>query len=136
MKTASKILTVILLVTIVMSMAACGNKVDREGLWENATYVKDTTVGDGEKTVKCDVVVGENSITITVKTDAATFGEALYENELINDPSFFDTCNGIKADWNKDQAYWAFYNGENYMDVGVDKATISGGEHYRLVYTQ
>ena len=121
---------------MVLSIAACGNKVDRAGLWENATYVKDTTVGEGEKTVKCDVVVGEDVITITIKTDAETFGAALYENELINDPSFFDVCNGIKADWDKDNAYWAFYNGDDYMTVGVDQATISGGEHYRLVYTQ
>lgn len=136
MKTTSKILTLIVVIAMVLSIAACGNKVDREGLWENATYVKDTTVGEGEKTVKCDVVVGENSITITIKTDAATFGAALYENELVNDPSFFNVCNGITADWDKDQAYWAFYNGDDYMTVGVDQAAISGGEHYRLVYTQ
>ena len=50
--------------------------------------------------------------------------------------SFFDTLNGMKADWNADQAYWAFYQGENYMSVGVNETVIEGGEHYRLVYTQ
>ena len=136
MKTANRIFTVILLLAIALSITACGNKVDREGLWESATYVKDTTLGKGDKTVKCDVVVGDNFITVTVKTDKDTFGEALYEVELINDASFFDTCNGIKADWNEDQAYWAFYNGDDYMLVGVAEAVITGGEHYRLVYTQ
>ena len=137
MKTATKI-TILTVLSIVMILCAvsCGEKVDATGLWENATYLKDTTVGEGEKTVLVDIEAGDRSVTITVKTDKATLGEALYEHGIINDASFFDTANGIKADWNADKAYWAFYEGEDFMMVGVGEAKISGGEHYRLVYSK
>ena len=42
----------------------------------------------------------------------------------------------MKADWDKDQAYWCFYEGEEMMMVGVNATEISGGEHYRFVYTK
>lgn len=111
-------------------------KVDAKGLWEEATYLSDTTLGDGAKTVSIDIEAEEQKITITLKTDKATLGEAMYEHGLINDPSFFNVLNGITADWNADQAYWAFYSGEDYMTVGVAETAISGGEHYRFVYTK
>ena len=137
MKTAIKTtVSVVLSVIMVLCLFSCGEKVDATGLWENATYLKDTTVGKGEKTVLVDIEAGDQSITITVKTDKATLGEALYEHGIINDASFFDTANGIKADWNADKAYWAFYEGEDFMMVGVGEAKISGGEHYRLVYSK
>jgi len=131
----SVIIVVSLLLAAVFCLASC-NKIDAEGLWENATYRKDVTVGKGEKEVKIDVEVEEQSVTITVKTDKDDLGAALYEEELINDPSFFDTLNGIKADWDADKAYWAFYQGDDYMMVGVDQTKIEGGEHYRFVYTK
>ena len=137
MKTAIKTtVSVVLSVIMVLCLFSCGEKVDATGFWENATYLKDTTVGKGEKTVLVDIEAGDQSITITVKTDKATLGEALYEHGIINDASFFDTANGIKADWNADKAYWAFYEGEDFMMVGVGDAKISGGEHYRLVYSK
>lgn len=137
MKTAIKTtVSVVLSVIMVLCLFSCDEKVDATGLWENATYLKDTTVGKGEKTVLVDIEAGDQSITVTVKTDKATLGEALYEHGIINDASFFDTANGIKADWNADKAYWAFYEGESFMMVGVGEAKISGGEHYRFVYTK
>ena len=107
-----------------------------EGLWKTATHRKNVTVGEGSKEVKIAVEVNGQGITITVKTDAAKLGDALYAENLINDPTFFNTLNGIKADWDKDQAYWAFYQGEEYMMVGVNDTAISGGESYRFVYTK
>ena len=129
------IAVVALLLVAIFCLASC-NKIDAEGLWESATYRKDVTVGDGSKEVKITVEVEEQFITITVKTDQKMLGDALFEQEIINDPAFFDTLNGIKADWDKDQAYWAFYKGEEYMTVGVNDTEISGGESYRFVYTK
>ena len=124
-----------LALAMLMCFFACA-KVPAEGLWENATYRGDTTVGNGTKEIKADVVIGEDFITLTVKTDKATLGEALFENGLVNDASFFDTLNGIKADWNADKAYWSFYKGETYMMHGINDEKIGGGEHYRFVYTK
>ena len=113
-----------------------GEKIEAVGLWENATYLTDTTVGEGAKTVSFTVEADGKMITVTLKTDKATLGEAMYEHELINDPSFFDTLNGILASWIEDQAYWAFYEGENIMPHGVNDENIEGGEAYRFVYTK
>lgn len=127
---------VILVAVVLMCLAACAAKVPAEGLWENATYRSDTTVGKGAKEVMIDVEAGEQKVTITVKTDAEKLGDALYAEGLINDASFFDTLNGIKADWDADKAYWGFYKGDEYMMVGVNDTAIVGGEHYRFVYTK
>ena len=71
-----------------------------------------------------------------LQTDKEKLGDALFAEGLINDPTFFDTLNGIKADWDKDQAYWAFCTGEEYMMIGVNDQTISTGDSYRFVYTK
>ena len=113
-----------------------GEEIAAEGFWETATYRKDTTVGEGSKSVKVDVEIDGKSITITVKTDEEKLGAALYGAGIINDASFFDTANGIKLDWNTHKAYWGFYEGEAYMQIGVGDEPISGGEHYRFVYTK
>lgn len=133
--TTSKFLAIIISVLCILSLVAC-NQVDATGLWETATYRSDTTIGNGQKTVLVDVVVNDQKITLTLKTDKANLGEALYEHNLINDPTFFDTLNGMKADWDKDGAYWAFYTGDEMMNIGVGDETVEGGEHYRLVYTK
>lgn len=135
-KTIVSAISVILSVACVLCLVSCAEKVDATGLWESATYLSDTTLGKGEKTVSFTVEVEEQIITITLKTDKTTLGEAMYEHGLLNDPAFFDTLNGIKADWNKDQAYWAFYQGEDYMTVGVNETEIKDGDSYRFVYSK
>ena len=128
--------SIVLALLCLLCLASCGEKVEETGLWEGATYLSDTILGKGEKTVSFDIEAEEQVITITLKTDKATLGEAMYEHGLINDASFFNVLNGIEASWEQDQAYWAFYQGEDFMMVGVDEAEISGGEHYRFVYTK
>ena len=55
----------------------------KEGLWSTATYLEDTTLGEGAKTVTVKVIVEDKTVTFTVKSDAATLGEALLANGLI-----------------------------------------------------
>ena len=128
--------SVILSVVLLFCCVSCGKKIEPTGLWENATYLSDTTLGNGEKTVSFAVEAGDQKITITLKTDKSTLGDAMYEHGLINDASFFNILNGIEASWEKDQAYWAFYNGESLMPYGVNDETISDGASYRFVYTK
>ena len=143
------LLAITLVIASIASFASCNQAdtnettvgqtndvIEATGLWANATYLENVTLGTGSKTVKLDVEAQGQKITITLNTDKATLGEAMYEHELINDPAFFDILNGIKADWNKDNAYWGFYQGEDFMMVGVNDTNISGGEHYRFVYTK
>ena len=135
-KTIVSSLSVILSIICLFCFIYCEEKVEASGLWENATYLSDITLGDGEKTVSFTVEAEDKVITITLKTDKATLGEAMYEHGLVNDATFFDTLNGIKADWNKDQAYWGFYQGEEFMMVGINDTEIIGGESYRFVYSK
>lgn len=135
-KTVISTAAIILSLVCILCFVSCGEKVEATGLWENATYLSDTTLGNGEKSVSFTVEAGEQSVTITLKTDKTTLGEAMYEHGLVNDPSFFNVLNGIEANWDKDQAYWAFYNGDDYMMVGIDEAEIDSEANYRFVYTK
>ena len=137
-KTATKLLAVILSFVFILCLVSC-NKTSEEaksGIWENAAYTQNETVGEGSKEITVDIIAEDKTVTLTVKTDKATLGEALFALGLINDASFFDVLIGIKADWNKDKAYWAFYKGDEMMNAGVNDAEISGGEYYRFVYTK
>jgi predicted small lipoprotein YifL len=153
MKTTMKLIFAMLLaIVMILSVASCGEKTPAEttpkaetpsadssieatGLWASAKYLKDTTVGEGAKSVLVDIEADGKKITLTIKTDKATLGEALYENEIINDASFFDTANGIKADWNANQAWWKVCKGGETTMVGVNDLTLTDGDHYEFIYT-
>ncbi len=128
---------VLALAAVIICMSSCKDAIDTEALWKDAIYTSDATVGEGKNTVSVTVAAGERSIILTLKTDKTTLGEALYEQGLVNDPSFFDTCNGIKADYAENGAYWAFYvDGEVAMyGVGDAKASVPATGEYRLEYT-
>ena len=144
------LLALMLALTCVLGIAACeknedetsaetlseGEKIEATGLWATATHLSNTTVGEGSKTVKIAVEADGKILTITLKTDKEKLGEAMFEHKLINDASFFNVLNGIEASWEKDQAYWAFYEGDTLMDHGVNDEKIDGGKSYRFVYTK
>ncbi len=134
-------ISIALLIICLFSFAACKEAVDATGLWENATYLQDTEFGEGAKTVKVEVKVEEQTVTFTIKTDKKTVGEALVENDLIAGDEgayglYVKKVNGITADYDIDQSYWAFYiNGEMAM-TGVDMTDIDENATYRLEYTK
>ena len=85
-----------------------GGSIAPEGLWANATYLEDTSFGEGAKTVKVKVIVGEQSVTFTIKTDAETLGDALLAHNLIAGDQgdfglYVKVVNGITADYDVDQ---------------------------------
>ena len=129
-------LSIVISIIMLLCLVSCGEKVESTGLWENATYLSDTTLGKGEKSVSFTVEAEDQSITITLKTDKNTLGEAMYEHDLINDPTFFDTLNGMQASWEKDQAYWAFKQNGEMLNYGVGDAKIYGGEKFTIEYTK
>lgn len=135
--TTSALLSLVLLLCLI----ACGNSVDATGLWENATYLKDTEFGKGAKTVQVEVKVEDQSVTFTLHTDKDTLGDALLEHGLIAGDEgayglYVKTVNGMTADYDVDQSYWSFCKNGEYMMTGVDGTTIADGEHYELVYTK
>ena len=49
---------------------------------------------------------------------------------------YVKVVNGITADYDVDQSYWAFYIGDEYAMTGVDATAVEEGVNYRLVYTK
>ena len=142
MKKLFKISALLLAVLmLVFCFTACGNKVDKEGLWEDATYLKDTTVGKGDTSFKVEIAIGEQSITLTVKTDAETVGAALLENGIVEGEDgsyglYIKKVNGVTADYDKDKAYWAFYIDGEFATSGVDSIEIDTDVTYKLEYAK
>ena len=131
-----KTLTLIITILMIFCIVSC-DAVEKEGAWENATYRRDTKLGRGEKTIEVEVRAGGESVTFTIKTDKNTLGDALREHDLINGEEgpyglYIKVVNGIEADYDKDQTFWAFYKDGQYMMVGVDDTVISDGDHYEL----
>ena len=70
-----------------------------------------------------------------IHTDKKTVGEALLDLKLIagEDGEFglyVKEVNGITADYDVDQTYWAFYVDGEYAMSGVDATTIEDGKTY------
>ncbi len=77
--------------------------------------------------------------TFAYSTDAELLGQFLYDEGLLiadeTNPGMFHTVDGEKADWNVNQSYWSFYEGDAYANQGVETTVIVDGALYKLVYT-
>ncbi len=134
------IISLSIVLIFMLCLTSC-NTVDAEGLWEEATYRRDMTFGDGDTTVLLEVKVEDRSVTFTVKTDKETLGDALLEHGLIEGDEgafglYIKKVNGIRADYDKDGAYWALYKDGEMSMTGVDTTKISDGEHYEFIYSK
>ena len=139
-KTIQSTVTVILALIFIVALVSC-DTVEKTGVWENATYRKDTEFGNGAKTVVVEVKAEDQQITFTVKTDKDTVGAALLEHGLIAGEEgayglYVKQVNGITADYDVDQTYWSFYINGEYAMTGVDTTEITEGATYRLEYTK
>ena len=140
MKTTIKsTLSLILVLVLTVAFVSCG--ADKVDLWDNALYLEDTQLGSGAKTVVVEVKAPDKQVTFTVKTDKATVGEALLEQGLIEGEQgqyglYVKKVNGITADYDVDQSYWAFYVNGEYAMSGVDSTEITEGAIYQLEYTK
>ena len=139
-RTIKSIISAMLALVFVFAFASC-NTVEKTGVWENATYRKDMEFGSGAKTAVVEVVAEDQTVTFTVKTDKYTVGEALIEHGLISGEDgayglYVKVVNGMTADYDVDQSYWAFYINGEYAMSGVDTTEIVEGMTYRLAYTK
>ena len=144
-KLLSLILSMMLIVAMAFSMTACGdnnqekpNTEDQAGDVQGGSenQVDDTVFGEGA--VAFDFVVVDkdgNETKFEIHTDKTTVGEALLEVKLIEGEEgpyglYVKSVNGITADYDVDQTYWAFYiNGEMAM-TGVDVTDVEAGATY------
>ena len=111
-----------------------------EGLWADAVYCEDTTLGEGENTVILQVTIEDKTVTFTINTDKTILGDALTDAGLVEGENgayglYIKKVNGVTADYSVNQSYWAFYIDGEYAMTGVDSTEISENVTYALVYT-
>lgn len=139
MKKMMKVMSLVLLFVFVLSLIACQNETTTVSVWEDATYTEDMTIGEGKKVFDFVVEAEDKSVVFTIKTDAEFLGEALQEHKLVSGEEgayglYIKYVNGILADYDKNGAYWGFYQDGEYMNVGADETVIQSGAEYKVVY--
>ena len=77
---------------------------------------------------------------MNLKSDAEFLGAYLEEEGIIKGEEgqygiFIKEVEGEKAVYEEDNAYWAFYEGEEYALKGIDQTPITDGAVYKLIYT-
>lgn len=120
--------------------------VDATPITEGAVYsltktISYTPMGEGAATFYLVVRdLDGTAASFEIHTDAETVGEALLALELIEGEVgdyglYINSVNGITADWDTEQAYWAFYVNGEYAQTGVDTTPVMEGAAYELVKT-
>ena len=138
-KITSFVLCMMLIVAMALTAVGCGNS---QGNTQPAPETQSEAasagniVGEGETQFMFTVVDKDgNETNFEVHTNQATVGAALLELNLIaGDESeyglYVKTVNGITADYDADQTYWAFYVNGEYASTGVDSTNVEAGASY------
>lgn len=125
MKIMRLLLCMVLIAAMALTAVGCGSKAK--------------TTGKSFTFVVTDLEGKETSFDLT--TEKATVGEALLDEGLIAGSDseyglYVTTVNGMDADWDKDQTYWAFYIDGEYAMTGVDSTEVTDGATYSFVLTK
>ena len=144
-KNVKYVIALLLAIVLVSGLVFWSSRAKTESsgaeLWENATYLTDMELGDGSKAVSVEVTAEGKAVRFLVHTDNDTVGAALLEQGLIAGEDgeyglYVKEVNGITADYDVDQSYWAFYVNGEYAMAGVDQTEISEEAEYQLAYAK
>lgn len=128
MKKFTKILSLILV--LALTAAACMSLVSCEK----------PKGDDSEKTITVTVIDNEGKETVfTITTTSKNLRGALEQEDLVQGEEsstglYVKYVNGIRADYEKDGAWWGFYKGGVMCPSGVDTTMISDGDSYEIRY--
>jgi len=122
-----KIISLLLALAMLFTLAACGSK--------EAAPAEPVSF----KVIVTDLEGNESTYEYT--SNATSVGEALVAEGLIEAHEasfglFIDAVDGIAADWDKDQTYWAFYINGEYAVTGIGETEITAGATYNLTLTK
>ena len=101
-----------------------------------------TELGEGKTTFDLLVTDAEgNKKQFAIHTDEKTVGAALLAVDLIQGDEgqyglYVKTVDGITADYDVDQTYWAFYVNGEYATAGVDQTNIDESAVYSFAITK
>ena len=137
--TIKRLLSFILCIVLIAAMALMASGCnDNEGNTptDSGESREATSLGEGQTSFHFTVVDKDGQEThFEIHTDKTTVGEALLELNLIEGEAgpyglYVKKVNGITADYDVDQTYWAFYVNGEYATGGVDTTTVTAGATY------
>ena len=137
-------LCIALIVAVALMTVGCaGGSGKTEASASEAVIQTDGEVlGTGDTVFPLSVVDADgNEIQAEIHTDKETVGEALKELDVIAGEEsatglYVKVVNGIRADYDEDGTYWAFYINGSYAQTGVDSTPITEGDSYMLKVEQ
>lgn len=139
-KITSLLLCMMLIVAMAFSTTGCNGKNSNENkatIEPTKEVSSDITVlGEGQTEFTFTVVDKDgNETQFEIHTDKETVGDALLEQNLIEGEEgdyglYVKTVNGITADYDADQTYWAFYVNGEYAQNSADLTKITAGDSY------
>ncbi|MBQ8263317.1 MAG: DUF4430 domain-containing protein [Oscillospiraceae bacterium] len=117
------LILVVLIAAMVLSLAACGSKDEGPANAGTKSFVFEVVDPEGK------------SETFDIKTDAATVGEALMAEGLVEGEEgpyglYVKTVTGLTLDYETDGMYWAFYVNGEYGMSGCELTEIEDGASY------
>ena len=152
-KLISTLLCMMLIVAMAFTTVACktnNNGADSQAVAETQSVAETQPAAEAQTTAESgNTVLGEgqtkfafavvdkdgNETNFEIHTDKILVGEALLDLGLIEGDAgefglYVKTVNGITADYDVDQTYWAFYVNDAYATSGVDVTPIEAGAKY------
>ena len=122
-----KTLSLMLVLVMILTLTACSTK--KEPATEAVSF----------KVIVTDLEGNETAFEYT--SNAASVGDALVAEGLVvgHEASYglyIDSVNGIAADWDNDQTYWAFYINGEYATTGIGDTPITADTTYNLTLSK
>ena len=122
-----KTISILLALVMILALTACGKKTEAPA--EAVSFTVVVTDLEGNETV------------FEYTSSAASVGDALVAEGLVvgHEASYglyIDSVNGIAADWDKEQTYWAFYINGEYATTGISDTEIAADTTYGLTLTK
>ena len=159
MKSIHRVLSLVLMLTLLFSLSACGETggsatqetpalsgeaaqgKEPASLWGGATYGENKSFGTGAKKIEVEVKADEKSVTFTLNTDKENLAEALLEHQLAEGEDgpyglYIKKVNGITADYDADGHFWSLSQNGTALMTGASDTKIAGGEHFEFTRTK
>jgi hypothetical protein len=121
------ILSLAMIVLIAAALVGCTND-SATNAGEEITFKFEVTDGEGQVT-EFDITTTETTV------GAALLADGLIDGEVGEFGLMVVYVNGIRADYNEDGAWWAFYIDGEMAVTGVDSTYIEEGVVYAFIYT-
>ena len=136
----SLILCTVLIAAMALVMTGCSDNKNQENPQTSAPAIQPggaaPVLGEGENVFIFSVFDRDGKETaFEIHTNKTIVGEALQELGLLEGEEgtyglYVKVVNGIRADYDKDGVYWAFYIDGEYAMSGVDVTEIEAGRNY------